>query len=216
MREITIRFWMPDGYLFAFGEEFAAESDLEQKSVHRIEALSDGTVTALFECLGPPETVERILEGHERVHDVVATADETTLFYVHFDPDYATRSMVEARRRTSLAVKMPARLRTDGSVIGTFIGDPNNISDALDLLPETIETEVLRMQPTTPGAESLAGQLTDRQREVLRVATAEGYYANPRTATQADVAAELDLSPATTGEHLRKIEARVLSQLVDA
>jgi len=42
-----------------------------------------------------------------------------------------------------------------------------------------------------------------------------GYYESPRRATRDDVAA-VGCSPTTAGEHLRKAEARVFSQFVDA
>ncbi|MFC6732033.1 helix-turn-helix domain-containing protein [Haladaptatus sp. GCM10025893] len=55
--------------------------------------------------------------------------------------------------------------------------------------------------------------LTSRQREVLDVALDLGYYENPRAATHADIAAEFDCAAGTVGEHLRKAEGAVLSEL---
>jgi len=49
---------------------------------------------------------------------------------------------------------------------------------------------------------------------VLVAAVEAGYYDTPRRATQEDVAAAVDCSPATAGEHLRKVERAVFGALV--
>lgn len=213
MREYTVRFWHPDRDLFAFSEQFASEPEIERRYIHRMEVLDDGTVTTLSECHGPPEVVERALGSAEKVIDVLATGSETTFYYVHFEPTEVTRQMMVNRRDTSLAVNMPLELRTDGSIVGRFIGDKGDVQDAFDLLPESVEAELVRVQSDVRGKDDVTSRLTDRQREVLRTAIDTGYYDDPRTATQADVADALDVSAATVGEHLRKIEANVLGSL---
>ncbi|WP_436928775.1 helix-turn-helix domain-containing protein [Halosimplex halobium] len=70
--------------------------------------------------------------------------------------------------------------------------------------------------PATPAArESTGGSLTDRQREAVAAANRLGYYETPRTATHADVAAELGCSPQTAGEHLRRAEAKLADAALD-
>ena len=56
--------------------------------------------------------------------------------------------------------------------------------------------------------------LTDRQHEILTIAVEQGHYEVPRRATINDIADEMGLSQATVGEHLQKIEARILSRAV--
>ena len=57
---------------------------------------------------------------------------------------------------------------------------------------------------------AIEAHLTDRQREVAETAVELGYYDIPRSASQEDIAAELDCAPSTIAEHLRKAEARIL------
>ncbi|WP_101297285.1 helix-turn-helix domain-containing protein [Halegenticoccus soli] len=57
--------------------------------------------------------------------------------------------------------------------------------------------------------------LTARQREVIEHAFSRGYFRWPREATSEELAADLDISRATFLEHLRKAEAKLLSQLLD-
>ncbi|OLZ39885.1 hypothetical protein A6E15_02320 [Natrinema saccharevitans] len=49
---------------------------------------------------------------------------------------------------------------------------------------------------------------------MLRVAVEEGYYEEPRKVTYGDIAARLDCSAGTVGQHLRRIEARLMSSLI--
>lgn len=210
MKEFTIRFWLSDGDLFVFSEEFAGEPALERRYIHRMEVLDDGTVTELSECKGPPETVERVIGNAEQTIDVMATGGETTFYYVHFQPEIVVRKMMEGRRETSLALKMPIELRTDGSLVATFIGKQSDLGDAFELLPDEVNGELLRIQDTTTGTDGVFSTLTERQREVLETAGRLGYYDTQQTTTQDAIAAELGISAATVGEHLRKIEAKIL------
>jgi len=210
MREFTLKFWMPDGDLFGFSDAFAAEPAIERGETYRMEILDDGTATNISACTGPAETVRDVITGIDKVIDVKVADGEPTFYYVHFEPDDVTQKMMRARRETSLALQMPIEWQTDGSVVATFVGDQRDFREVLDLLPEGVEGDVLSIRESSPGVDGITDGLTERQREVLRVATDLGYYDDPRTATQADIAAELDITAATAGEHLRKIEAHVL------
>ena len=73
--------------------------------------------------------------------------------------------------------------------------------------------ELEQLSDYDPELRELSSLLTDRQQEILDTATDLGYYRVPREATHEDIAADLDLSTTTVGEHLRKIEARMLSEI---
>ena len=55
---------------------------------------------------------------------------------------------------------------------------------------------------------------TDRQYEVLRTAHEMGYFAQPKEATSADVAARLGISAPTFSEHLAASQRKLLDQLL--
>ncbi|MFC6724570.1 helix-turn-helix domain-containing protein, partial [Halobium palmae] len=55
---------------------------------------------------------------------------------------------------------------------------------------------------------------TDRQYEVLRTAHEMGYFAQPKEADSADVAAALDISVPTFSEHLSVAQEKLLEQLL--
>lgn len=62
------------------------------------------------------------------------------------------------------------------------------------------------------GDETPLDRLTERQIEAVETAFEMGFYEVPREATTADVAAALDIDPATLSEHLQRAERNVLSQ----
>jgi predicted DNA binding protein len=56
--------------------------------------------------------------------------------------------------------------------------------------------------------------LTDRQDEALRIAYERGYFDIPRGASLEDVAAELDVSPSSVSERLRRAQTRLIEETV--
>jgi len=56
--------------------------------------------------------------------------------------------------------------------------------------------------------------LTDRQREALRIAYELGYFDIPRGASLEDVAAELDVTPSSVSERLRRAQTRLIEETV--
>ncbi len=62
--------------------------------------------------------------------------------------------------------------------------------------------------------DGLLAELTDRQREAIETAYRAGYFAWPRESTAEEIAASLDLAPATVHGHLRKAEQRILAAIL--
>jgi len=58
-----------------------------------------------------------------------------------------------------------------------------------------------------------AGQLTDRQREVLETAHEMGYFEHPKQANAGEVADALDISPSTFSEHLAAAQQKLVGSL---
>ncbi|PSP27438.1 hypothetical protein BRC65_05590 [Halobacteriales archaeon QH_2_65_14] len=84
----------------------------------------------------------------------------------------------------------------------------------MDHFPSSVDVEVHAITGTIPQPETAAEQLSERQREALRVALAVGYYDSPRRATHEDVADRLDCAPSTASEHLQKAEATLVRSTI--
>jgi PAS domain S-box-containing protein len=88
------------------------------------------------------------------------------------------------------------------------------VTDALD----DVELVAKRHQPVDWQSDSAVaagadGRLTDRQREVLRMAFHAGYFDWPRSADADTVADEIGIAQSTLSQHLRTAEYKLLDEL---
>lgn len=211
MRYVTVRVHPTEGSAFhPIGEAVAADPDITREALHRVELLADGSGVMLAADRGDEGRYREILDASEYVRDYSITASDGRWYsYIHFEPNDVVRRMVEKRREAEYVVEMPVEIRADGSQVMTLIGDPASFSAVAPVEADDWEVELVETGQRPPGGTGPFSGLTERQQEILEVALAEGYYANPRQATHDDIAAALDATASTVGEHLRKVEARV-------
>jgi hypothetical protein len=107
----------------------------------------------------------------------------------------------------------PVSFLGDGTATFDAVGEPERLSALHDALSDHADVAIEAVRDF--HRDGAPATVTDRQRAALDAAVAAGYYEVPREGSVADVAAELDCSPSTAGELLRKAEARVVTGLVD-
>jgi predicted DNA binding protein len=96
-----------------------------------------------------------------------------------------------------------------------MIGETNAaLRRALADVPAEMTTTVERIGSHATDGSVVDELLTDRQREVASAAVDLGYYEVPRAATLTEVADRVGLSVATVGEHLQKVESRLIGRLL--
>lgn len=100
---------------------------------------------------------------------------------------------------------------TDRGVLVSLVGSQDAIREMLRNYEATGASPTLRSLTAFRGTAD-ADALTDRQREVLRTAYDLGFYEVPREASTEDVAAELNIEPATVSEHLQRAERNLLAR----
>lgn len=215
MRYVTIRVAPTEGAAFhPIGDRLAEEPSISREALHRIELLEDGTAVLLAEARGDRERYEAILRGSPRVLDYAVSGAEGRWYsYTHFEPTDLTREMIERRRELEVTMEMPVRVAEDGTLEITFVGDREAFARAGRMGTDEFEAEVVEAGEHHPELGDLFGALTARQREILDAAVQVGYYEVPRRATHEEIADRVGLSTTTVGEHLRKIEARLLSEI---
>jgi predicted DNA binding protein len=101
----------------------------------------------------------------------------------------------------------------EGGLHMRVAGDPDNIREAAMMRPETVDIQLEETDGEGANRIDTETLLTERQQEVLAVAIEKGYYEIPRQATNEEIAADMDCSTSTVGEHLRKIESRIISEV---
>lgn len=133
--------------------------------------------------------------------------------YVVQEPRAAERRWRQAFRSRNLVVVPPIIYDDEGRMTLTVVGDSNDLQALLSEFPDGFELAVEEVGDYDRRHSTIASGLTDRQLEAIAVAVDLGYYAVPREAALADVAAELGCAASTASDHLRKAEARVMRRL---
>ena len=216
MRYVTLRVSPAEGEAFhPLGRALSVDDAVERGSIHRVEMLDDGSGLLLAEARGDVARYREILDESPHVHDFSIVEDDGWWYsYTHFEPNDANQEMLELQYESELAMETPIEVEADGSFVLTLVGPMDAFAEATPEETDAYDIEVLETGEHHPELGDLFLSLTERQRDVLETATDLGYYENPRQATHADIAAEVDASPSTVGEHLRKIESRVFAHLV--
>jgi hypothetical protein len=217
MRYVTLVARPTEGQGFhPVGERIARDPEVTPEAIHRMNDLGDGTVTLLAEASGPVERYRTILAESPEVHEftVVDAEGDRAYGYSRIETNELTEYMLERDRKLEFVRDWPIEVLPDGSQRLTLIGTDEAFARAEYDPPAGVDIEIEKTGEYHPEGGRLLDALTERQREVLVAAVEAGYYDTPRRATQEDVAAAVDCSPATAGEHLRKVERAVFGALV--
>jgi predicted DNA binding protein len=213
MRYVKVTLVPLDGDIDPVGDEIAAEPSLTRESILHLNRLNDGTVVILTQLRGDAEALEEILENRADVlsHNVSELRDEIQA-YLHAEPTEAAGALLDLAQEHEFVLDTPIEYGPGGIRVAV-IGEEAIVRDAIEDVPDSIRVELEQLSDYEPELRELSSMLTDRQHEILDTAAELGYYEVPRRATHQDIADELDLSTTTVGEHLRKIEARMLSEI---
>jgi len=217
MRYVTLVARPEEGQGFhPVGERLARDPAVTPEAIHRMNDLGDGTVTMLAEAAGDPERYRAILAESPEVHEfTVADAEGDRAYgYSRIETNDLTEYMLERDRELEFVRDWPIEVLPGGGQRLTLIGTDEAFARAEYDPPAGVDIEIEKTGRYHPEGGRLLDALTGRQREVLVAAVESGYYDTPRRATQEDVADAVDCSPATTGEHLRKVERAVMNSLV--
>lgn len=175
---------------------------------------TDGTTTLLYRLSGDPGRLAAALDTHERVaaHELV-DCDDGFHAFVRAESCAAGGELIDVAHRHGLIIDTPLTDGEEGLRV-TLVGPEGRIREALSDLPDGIAFDIHSAGDYRPGNGELLSPLTERQLETIQTAFEEGYYEIPRRVTHKDIAETLDCSPSTVDEHLRRAEARVVTNLI--
>jgi len=216
MRFITLVYEHPDGWLQSIGESFDENDGVEPVAQHSSQLLADGTALVLYEIEGDADEVRRILSENEEIEEYQVTKlRERVAAYIHYDPTETVERLLRIPSENGIVVDDPVKVREDGRLEVTTVGPKESLSDAFEQIPDVMSVEVKRVGKYVPDEENRFDRLSDRQREVVRVAYEHGYYEEPRQATHEEIADELDCSKGNVGEILRRVENSLVEEMFD-
>lgn len=189
----------------------ADHPDLTPVAIHENRLHDNGSCITLLQVRGDREALTDLLSTHPAVEEFLVAGDADTYVYLQSQPNELARQLFAAQEDTEVVVRMPLEHTGDGGVRGTLIGEDAALGRFAESLPEAVDLEIERIGDYHPDLEQAFSSLTKRQQDVLAAAIREGYYADPRRASQQELAATLDVAPGTVSQHLRRIEAKVFS-----
>lgn len=198
-----------------FGSVVREDPDVSRRAVHHFNPISDEEMAVLAEFDGPAGKLRRLVDSQPGViSSNVSESGDGVFVYAHFRPDEWTRQLYSVSNDHEIFVDTPMYYTRDGALEITTIGELEEIRRSAMALPEGVGLDLLSTGEYRPASDGLYEQLTPRQQETLRVAVEVGYYREPREVTYQDVADELGIAAGTVGEHLRKIESKVLTDVL--
>lgn len=217
MRYVTYVITPSRGY-FDRGAERLREQGVTFESIRSIDQLTDGSIITQKVVRGKRADIQGTFEatGPEIIDYQLTDDGDTAILQLHYQPSDLTRELLAIHDRHAVVLEYPLvytgrenrRLRLSG------IGREETLRCVIEETKAIVDVEIEQVGSYDPSNERPLAELTDRQREVLRVAVEEGYYEEPRRVTYEDIAARLDCSAGTVGQHLRRIEAQLMPTVV--
>jgi DNA-binding CsgD family transcriptional regulator len=184
-----------------------------QEAIHYINLLDDGTVVGVARFSGDANQLAIIEDEIPEIISCTVTGGETWLAYMHYEPAKVEKTLLERINSEAISIDWPIRETANGLEV-TLFGEDAALQQLIAGFPAEVDVTLERAGNFQPDMGNPAGQLTDRQKEILRIALAAGYYDIPRRITQRDLAAELGLSRGTIGDHLRRAEAKIIRSVI--
>ncbi|WP_435348508.1 helix-turn-helix domain-containing protein [Haloarchaeobius sp. HRN-SO-5] len=223
---LTLSIWHPDCWTLQVTED--ADGGIFGHGVYNVDDAVKGRFTVYGESTADLESLVEDIEASE-LTDSVWLLDN----HFEFDKRVPTPGNVS---QSLLVMYSHDRSINDALVSNGFIPDKavwihdgreywnvvieedrSSIQDRLDVVRDEMDAEIDVQHITSDNRETggllQRGILSERQREVFELARERGYYTWPREVSATEIADELGVSKATTLEHLRKAEAKVIDAL---
>lgn len=182
----------------------------------------DGRFAEFYSVLGgdPDRVLDRAREVDSVEADLLASEDGAGLFEFEVTEECPVADLATLETIPVDAASRDGTGRVEVEIIPP--PEPSTvIEEFTDEYPDADVVEKTEAETPVPLFthrelhQAVEERLTDRQREVLRVAYDRGYYERPREATGEDVAAELGVSVSTFTQHVRVAERNLLDILFE-
>ena len=217
MRYVTYVLTPQRGY-FDQGEQLLRDRGVALKTIQDVDSLADGTIVTRREIRGSRDDITSALEDPEAnvLEYSLFDIDGSTILQMQYEPSGLTAELLTIHDRHAVLLDYPMEYTgpENGRLRISQIGDEAELQSLISETRSVVDVEIERLGRYDPSAGNHQFDLTERQREVLAVAIEEGYYQEPREVTYQDIADRLDCSAGTVGQHLRRIESRLMSSVV--
>lgn len=217
MWEVSYRITPEQGY-FDRGETVLWDAGVYLESIRSMQFVEDGSVVMVYEIDGDGEALRDCLDAaDEKIIEYSITEDSDPLVaQLWLYPDDTLEQLLDVHQSFGVSVEFPIDyVSLDPATIEIVeTGPRDELRDRIEQTREVANIHINHVHRHEPGSEQLFRELTDRQQEVLQTAVEAGYYRIPREATHQDIADELGCSKSVVGQHLRRVEATLVSSVI--
>jgi len=211
MRQLSLVVTSETGGFQQGDADFATSDWVTQVSIRNLKRLADGSVVILSHLRGDRDHIEsRLSDAPSILTWDISTVPDGYYVYTRQETSDLADQLLAMSQEYELILDFPLVYRSDGGIQVTLIAPESEIRELLRATPDSIDIELERIEEYDPDSLDDV-ELTDRQRKVLRAAVEAGYYEIPRAIGREELAAQLDIAGGTLSEHLRKIEAELVS-----
>lgn len=205
-----------NGAFHPIGEKLTDEPSIRRRAIHDIELLDDDTVLLFAEASGDKERYEEIMETSQYVISHLTAGAERWTAVSQFEPTADVRQALELQRESLLVMDTPIHFTSEDHLKITYLGTEEIFKKLYDYAEQSdhMSFEILATGEYDTDGKAFSSMITSRQEEVLETAVDLGYYGEPRQASLEDISEVIGINPSTVGEHLRKVEKRVFSEIV--
>jgi len=217
MRYLTVLVKPDEGAAFhPLGKELTDDPSIKRRAIHHIELLDDDTVLLFAEASGSKERYQEIMENSSHVFSYLTAGEDRWMAVSQFEPTDEVRRSLELQRESLLVMETPIQFTPDDNIKLTYLGTDETFSKLYEYADEMgqLTFDILQVGDYAADKSRFKRVITARQEEIIEAAVDLGYYSDPRQASLADIGEATGISPGTVGEHLRKAEERVFSELV--
>lgn len=217
MRRYNVRLVPEGGWFHPFDEVIAGEPDVTRVAIHNMHLINDDVGQTLYEFRGDRARLESVMGSLPCDASYQIDVQDDRIFnYMLFEPNDTIRGLLDVHHNHQIFLDPPQLFTPQGHLRLTYYGSEGPFQEAMDAVPDRVSVTLERKSEFTPGQEPFTSKLTTKQRKILTVAMDQGYYEIPRETRLADIGRELDLSAATVGEHLQKIEMKLMKTAMGA
>lgn len=213
MKSMTLEIAVEGGFHPA-NQLLAQDPSIIRESLHYVSILEDGTIVILYHLRGDLGRVSEHLTNHREVIACDVPEGDGGLVYIHGRPIKPIREFFSLAQTHGVVFETPI-LHVENGLRITMSGDEQTLHRVVSEIPPPIDVTLLRKGERKPAERAIKSLLTDRQLEILSIAVEMGYYDTPRRTTHEEIATQTGVATTTVSEHLRKIEQRVFSELVE-
>ncbi|ELY51722.1 helix-turn-helix domain-containing protein [Natronolimnohabitans innermongolicus] len=215
MRHYDVRLSPPTGWFHPFEERLERTEGVRRVAIHRVRRLDDDWGVVLYELAGDRERAETVLEAElDSLGYWIEAFDGRIFVCAECELTETVDDLLGISRAHPVFVDPPMTYTRDGDLQVTVVATEDAFQQALAAVPDDVSVTLETKQPFEPEENVFLAKLTPTQRRLFETAIDLGYYGSPRETTYEKIGSEVDLAGGTVGEHLRKIEAKLVKHVV--